>query len=147
MWLVASLATRTLRQFELEVKPKMKNCRKNFSDRVRALRGPQNQHDFAETLGIPQTTYSNFERGAREPGLDLLGEISTRFGVSVDWLLGLSDVRSGGGVQTPPRDADVARLWALVESQQRTIEALAKGGVADAVQAASSAGSRKVAAS
>lgn len=61
---------------------------------------------------------------------------------SADWLLGISDVRFGGGVQTPPQDAEVARLWALVESQQKTIEALAKGGVAPVARAVSHVGSQ-----
>lgn len=57
---------------------------------------------------------------------------------SADWLLGIADVRSGGGVQTPPHDAEVARLWTLVKSQQRTIESLVKGGGVSDVQATSS---------
>lgn len=71
----------------------MSSCREVFTERLKELRGEQNQTEFSGKLGIPQTTYSNFERGAREPGLNFLGTISTRLGVSVDWLLGLSEVR------------------------------------------------------
>ena len=108
------------------------------------------QTAFSTVLGIKQTTYSRWEVGRNEPPLGVICGIAEHFGVSVDWLLGLTDSRAGGGVATPPRptvqapsrDAEVARLWALVESQQRTIEALAKGGVAPAVPAGSSASSR-----
>lgn len=118
----------------------MDSCRKAFSERLRQLRGGQNQTRFAETLGIPQTTYSNFERGVREPGLELLAKISTHYGVSVDWLLGLSETISSphvtathgsaaavngstATVSSAP-SAETARLLALVESQQAVIAKL-----------------------
>lgn len=114
-----------------------------FSERLRSLRANQSQTSFAKILGIPQTTYSNFERGVREPGLEFLGEISTRLGVSLDWLLGLSDsqtsprVTATGGSAAAANgstatvstgsSADVSRLIGIIESQQRVIETLTGG--------------------
>ncbi len=120
----------------------MKNFRETFCLRLRELRGSENQTNFAKAIGLRQTTYSNFERGTREPGLQIVGEIATRFGVSVDWLLGLdshsrttsvvatgasvaannSTVTTGGGIRDR---AERARLIGIIESQQRTIETMA----------------------
>ena len=122
-----------------------------LAEGLKRIRGRESQVAFSRRIGVAQTTYSNWEIGRSEPPLGVLAGIAKEFGVSVDWLLGLTDSRTGGGVATPPRpamqapsrDAEVARLWALVESQQRTIEALAKGGgVAGSVPAGSSASSR-----
>ena len=120
----------------------MKKNKTALPERLKLARGLVSQSDVARNLGIPQQTYSRYEGGYSDPPLGLIVEMAHAFGVTSDWLLGLSDVRSGGGVQTPPRDVEVARLWALVESQQRTIEALAKGGGVDSVRAGSSAGSQ-----
>lgn len=45
-----------------------------------------NQIDFAEELGIPQNTLSNYERGRREPPIPLLREMAVRYGVTTDYL-------------------------------------------------------------
>jgi len=117
---------------------------KKFCDGLRASRGNRSQSELADKIGVSQVKLSRWESGKFEPNLSELCTLCKTLGVTSDWLLGLSDVRSGGGVQTPPRDAEVARLWALVESQQRTIEALANGGGGAApVRAASSASSRR----
>lgn len=129
----------------------MKIHETRLAEALKQIRGSIPQTAFSRNLGIPQQTYSRYESGVSEPSLGMLCKIARHFGVSTDWLLGLTDSRTGGGVatpprtvvQTPPRDEQVARLWALVESQQRTIEALAKGGVAPAVPAGSSASSRR----
>ena len=126
----------------------MSSFRENFISRLRVLRGKQSQDSFSKKLGIPQTTYSNFERGAREVGLEFLAEISIRLGVSADWLLGLTDertpgvsIKAGDGsavaanrstatVQAAPAAAsgDVARLIGIIESQQAVIAALTGAG-------------------
>ena len=47
----------------------------------------ETQKEFAETLGIAPTTYSQYEMGKREPKFDLLVKISDILDVSVDRLL------------------------------------------------------------
>ena len=128
----------------------MISCETRLPEALKQIRGSLSQAKFAAQFGVKQTTYCNWEKGYKEPSLGTLAGIAKHFGVTTDWLLGLTDSRTGGGVQTPPRaepapsrDADIARLWALVESQQRTIEALARGGVAPAVPDGSSASSRR----
>ena len=67
---------------------------KKFVERLKELRGTMSQEEFAAKIGEKQTSYSAWERGAREPVISVLENISNRLGVSSDWLLGLSDVRT-----------------------------------------------------
>ena len=50
-----------------------------------------NKKEFAQYLGMKYTTYNNYETGAREPSSDFLILISTKFDVSVDYILGTQD--------------------------------------------------------
>lgn len=122
----------------------MKNFREIFSSRLRELRGCENQKNFAKTIGLKQTTYSNYESGTREPGLQIVGEVATHFGVSADWLLGLTDGPAPGvsltatgssvaanhsTVSTGGLDAEErSRLLGIIESQQSVIAALSGTG-------------------
>lgn len=46
------------------------------------------QSDVARALNISQKAYSYYERGEREPSIDMLIQISNYFNVTVDYLLG-----------------------------------------------------------
>ena len=48
-----------------------------------------NKKEFADYIGVKYTTYNNYETGAREPASDFLILISTKFDVSIDYILGL----------------------------------------------------------
>ena len=52
--------------------------------------------DMAEKCGLPKSSLESYMKleGARKPGVKALVSIATAFAVSVDWLLGLSEVRS-----------------------------------------------------
>ncbi len=52
-----------------------------------------NKKEFAEYIGIKYTTYNNYETGAREPSSDFLILISSKFDVSIDYILGLQEDR------------------------------------------------------
>ena len=69
-----------------------------FGERLRQARGSDSQASFARKLGISQVAYSRYELEQREPGLDCLYQIGSIAGVSIDWLLGLTE-RSGGITQ------------------------------------------------
>lgn len=67
-----------------------------FGERITQLRkehGYKTRKEFAEKLGIPETTLRNYETDAREPGHTFLKQISDFFSVSADYLLGLTDER------------------------------------------------------
>lgn len=66
-----------------------------FCNRLRSLRESKglNMKQFAFELGIPYTTYYNYETGAREVSSDILILLSEYFNVSVDYLLGVTDIK------------------------------------------------------
>lgn len=66
-----------------------------LSRRLRDLREDRDlrQEDIAAALGIPTRTYGNYEMGVRNVPLDILAELAWFYGVSVDYLLGLTEVR------------------------------------------------------
>ena len=64
---------------------------KIFCDRLRETRGNASQKAFAEILGLNQQTYQRYASGVREPDIENLHRIGVSCGVSIDWLLGLSE--------------------------------------------------------
>ena len=84
-----------------------------FGERLTQLRkehGYATRNEFAEKLGIPNTTLRNYETNAREPGHSFLKQISELFNVSVDYLLCLTD------------DKEVLKSFRLRESEQCMIK-------------------------
>ena len=51
------------------------------------------QKDIAQLLGISQQYYSEYESGKRTIPVPYLIELSKHYNVSVDYLLGLSDIK------------------------------------------------------
>lgn len=50
------------------------------------------QRQVAEELGISSVAYLHYEKSQREPPLTLLADMAALFDVSVDFLLGLTDL-------------------------------------------------------
>lgn len=66
-----------------------------FCERVNTLFGKTGQKELSKKLGISQSLISDMMNGnVKSPRADTLFSIANHFGVSVDWLLGLSDVKS-----------------------------------------------------
>lgn len=63
--------------------------------RLKELREQQrlSQTDLAENLNVSQATISAYEIGTRSPDLKMLIAFANFFGVSLDYLAGLSDIR------------------------------------------------------
>ena len=61
--------------------------------RLKELRIENNltQKQVAEKLGINSVTYLHYEKSQREPPLSLLADFAGFYGVTVDYLLGLTD--------------------------------------------------------
>ena len=53
----------------------------------------------ALALGLPYTTYVNYEKGTREPGSDMLVKLASFFGTSIDYLLGKTDMDAPAAFQ------------------------------------------------
>ncbi len=64
-----------------------------FANRLKELRLEHGltQQKIAELLGLRQQSYARYECGSGEPSLRTLVEIAKLFGVSTDYLLGLTD--------------------------------------------------------
>lgn len=67
----------------------------NLSERIKSLRKEHNmtQSELGKILGIGKTTISMYENGNSNPDDDLKQKIADYFNVSVDYLLGRSDIR------------------------------------------------------
>lgn len=71
------------------------------------------QAEFGSSLGIAKSTYSNYENGEREPKAEFWMSVAQRYGVTIDYLMGVSEsIRSGAmprfsdGALTLARDYD-----------------------------------------
>jgi len=64
-----------------------------FSTRLRELRTLKNvtQKQVAESTGLSERGYQNYELGEREPTLANINKLADFFEVSTDYLLGRSD--------------------------------------------------------
>lgn len=65
-----------------------------FGNRIRELREQYeiNQQDLARYLKVAKSTLSQYETGSRVPNDDIKKAIAKKFNVSVDYLLGLTDI-------------------------------------------------------
>lgn len=66
-----------------------------FKERVRELRKEkgETQVQVAESIGIAEQHYQRFERGANLPNLENAWKLADHFDVSIDYLVGRTDVR------------------------------------------------------
>lgn len=67
-----------------------------LGDRLRELREEKelNQVDIAKVLKVDRTTYNKYETGTSNPDLDKLSVLANYFNVTVDWLMGRSQLRN-----------------------------------------------------
>ena len=75
--------------------------------RIKELRTEKRikQVDLAKQLGIAQNTLSYWERGESQPDNKMLEKIAEFFGVSIDYLLGRSDIRCSEDIDGLPPEA------------------------------------------
>jgi transcriptional regulator with XRE-family HTH domain len=50
------------------------------------------QEACAKKIGIPRSTYSNYENGKREPDIETIRKMASFFEVSTDFLLGYTNI-------------------------------------------------------
>lgn len=70
-----------------------------FQERLKAARDLRklNQTDLATKAGLPPSSVSHFEAGARKPSFDNLKRLAGALNVTTDYLLGRSDTPEGSG--------------------------------------------------
>lgn len=88
----------------------------SLGERLKQLRNGDSQTVFAKKIGVSQVAYSRYEQNQREPDLEMLCRIGVMFGVSTDWLLGLSSDRNGGGDYTKAKDCSDCKYKKAVEA-------------------------------
>lgn len=64
-----------------------------FSERLKELRQEKNlsTRALAQAIGVSNSVISKWEKGQRTPTIDNLYNLAVFFGVSADYLIGLSD--------------------------------------------------------
>ena len=63
-----------------------------FGDRLKELRKNNNltQEEFGKIFGVAKNTVSYWEANTSKPDIELIKEIATHFGVTADYLLGIT---------------------------------------------------------
>lgn len=100
-------------------------------DYVRILRdlredADKTQTQIAEVLGTSQTMYARYERGANELPIHHLITLSKYYGVSTDYLLGLSRERVNARTDSCPR-VFCRRNLLRIKGPDHTVRAFFKG--------------------
>lgn len=102
-----------------------------FSDRLRYLRLQEDlsQSELAEKVGISKSSINMYERGEREPGIEMLESIADYFNVDMGYLLGRSDdptnyndpdlIASIPLTYMEACENDVRRAWKMMQSVDR----------------------------
>lgn len=91
-------------------------------NRLRRLRQEKNisQSALANYLGVTQQTVSAYESGDREPDLETLNKMADFFDVSVDYLLGRTDIRNSADkiAQALKDDPELLEFWEDLSSRE-----------------------------
>ena len=86
-----------------------------FNERLKQLRqeADLSQAEFAKQIGTSKSSVNMYERGEREPGLEMLENIADLFNVDMDYLLGKSQTAnmalSNKEKSTPQTERDVLK--------------------------------------
>lgn len=67
-----------------------------FGERLRSLRKNETSltmKELGKRIGVSESAVGMYERGEREPDMEVIGRIADLFEVTVDYLLGRSDQR------------------------------------------------------
>lgn len=85
-----------------------------FSKRLKELRGKKTLQEVSDAIGITRVAMGYYEKGERKPDIEILYKIAKFYGVTSDYLIGLSDV------QTP--DIDIQAISAKTGLTEKSIE-------------------------
>ncbi len=66
-----------------------------YANRLSELRGNLSQAEFSKIIGMSQQNYGKYENGKSPLKSDLIEMLCKKFGVSAEWLLCMTDKRSG----------------------------------------------------
>ncbi len=71
-----------------------------FAERLKELRTSLNltQVQFVEGLGITPAALSAYEKNSKNPSISVAKRIAEKYKISIDWLCGLSDKKTGESI-------------------------------------------------
>ena len=93
-----------------------------FVTRLNELRGSSSVSAFARRAEIPQPSMDKYLKG-RSPSIEILIRLACRFGVTSDWLLGLTDERAPGAtVTTDARIVELERKVIRLEGENSALQ-------------------------
>ncbi len=89
-----------------------------FSTRLTSLRKERKllQADVANKVGIARATYGAYEQGSRQPDFDTLEKLADFFGVSLDYLLGRTNISA-----LTPQKKDEAAFQAFANDPELNV--------------------------
>ena len=93
-----------------------------FSERFKMLRASRklSQQELADNLGTSKSSVNMYERGEREPGLEMLETIADYFNVDMDYLMGKSSIANRAlEKESAPLTARGAQIDELIEKLVR----------------------------
>lgn len=65
-----------------------------FAEIITELRGEKKRQEVAYDVGISRASLEYYEKGKRKPDIEILAKFADYFGVSADYLLGRTDVKT-----------------------------------------------------
>ena len=101
---------------------------RSFSETMSVLRKGRglSQRTAAADLNISQALLSHYENGAREPGLDFVRRACAYYGVSADYLLGISELPVGADAALAALAEISDGLDALAQQSRARMEEMKK---------------------
>lgn len=86
------------------------------------------QQQVADLLEIPLRTYQNYEREINDPDTNILCKMADFYGVTVDYLVGYSDIAFQVSPQLTPDETQLIDLYRqLGKPYKHAVMTLAKG--------------------
>lgn len=89
------------------------------------------QAEFAASLSMPTTTYSQYESGSRQPHSDFWEAVAEKYHVSIDYLMGLTDnpkaTKYADRFQISPEEIRLISAWRQASTKDRRVAAMAIG--------------------
>ena len=94
----------------------------NLSSRLKELRKQKNltQNALGEALDLSRELLSNYEQGRREPDFATLIQLANFFGVSVDYLIGHSDILVDN-IELNDMENEMVRVFRTLSVEQQEI--------------------------
>ncbi len=99
-------------------------------NRIKELRNQKGllQSDVAEYIGKSERIVGFYEKGERDPNTDTLIKLSELFDVSIDYILGKSDIRNSKKVNLDDIDiAFASGIKGLNKENQETLKNIMEG--------------------